>query len=49
MTVIWLRISLYYMEPEGLLPCYQDPAIGLCLEPGKSSPHLPVLFISNPL
>lgn len=39
---VWLRISLYFMEPEGLLPCYQDLAIGLCIEPGKSSPHLPI-------
>jgi hypothetical protein len=28
------------VEPEGLLPCPQDPAVGPCPEPYVSSPHL---------
>jgi hypothetical protein len=32
------------MEPEGSLPCSQQPAIGPYLEPDESSPHPPTLF-----
>jgi hypothetical protein len=32
------------MEPEGLLPCSQDPTIGLYPEPDESIPHPPNLF-----
>jgi hypothetical protein len=32
------------MEPEGSLPCSQDPATGVKPEPDESSPHLPTLF-----
>jgi hypothetical protein len=32
------------MEPEGSLPCSQEPVTGLYSEPDKSTPHLPTLF-----
>jgi hypothetical protein len=32
------------MEPEGLVPCSQEPENGLYLEPDSSSPQLPTLF-----
>jgi len=32
------------MEPEGYLPCSQDPAIGPCPDPTESSPHRPTIF-----
>jgi hypothetical protein len=31
------------MEPEGLLPCLQELAIGLCHEPGEY--HTPILCL----
>jgi hypothetical protein len=33
------------MEPEGSLPCSQEPAIGPCPEPDESSLHLPTPFL----
>jgi len=32
------------MEPEGSLPCSQQPATGLYLEPDASTPHPPPCF-----
>jgi hypothetical protein len=32
------------MEPEGSLPCSQEPANGPYPEPDESSPHLPTQF-----
>jgi hypothetical protein len=32
------------MEPEGSLPCSQEPAIGPYPKPDESSPQLPTLF-----
>jgi hypothetical protein len=36
------------MEPEGSLPCSQEPSTGPYLEQGKSSPYHPILFLSDP-
>jgi hypothetical protein len=32
------------MEPEGSLPCSQEPTSGPYIKPGASSAHLPTLF-----
>jgi hypothetical protein len=34
------KISQYFMEREGSLPCSQEPDIGLCSQPDESSPYL---------
>jgi hypothetical protein len=31
------------MEPEGSLPCSQEPSTGHCPEPDQSSPYQPIL------
>jgi hypothetical protein len=36
------------MEPEGSIPCLQEPSTGSCPEPDKSSPYYPILFLQNP-
>jgi hypothetical protein len=33
------------MEPDGSLPCSQEPASGPYSEPDASSPHVPTLFL----
>jgi hypothetical protein len=33
------------MEPEGLLPCSQEPSIGLYPEPDQSNPYHPILSL----
>jgi len=38
-----------FMEPEGSLPCSQDPATGTYPDPNSSSPHLPTVFLQGPL
>jgi hypothetical protein len=35
----------HFTEPEGSLQCSQDPSIAPHLEPGKSSPYHPILFL----
>jgi hypothetical protein len=36
-----------FMEPDGSLPCSQQPTAGPYPEPDESSPHLPSLFSKN--
>jgi hypothetical protein len=36
------------MEPEGLLPCSQEPDTGPYPEPDESSPQLSILFSLDP-
>jgi hypothetical protein len=36
------------MEPEGSLPCSQEPATDLCPEPDESSPHPSTLLLLEP-
>jgi hypothetical protein len=31
------------MEPEGSLPCSEEPAIGYCRKSDESSPYIPTL------
>jgi hypothetical protein len=33
------------MEPEGLLPCSQEPTIGPYPKPDQISPYHPILFL----
>jgi hypothetical protein len=33
------------MEPEGSLPCSQEPSIGSYPEPDQSNPHRPILSL----
>jgi hypothetical protein len=37
------------MEPEGSLPCSQEPSTGSYHEPDAFSPHFSTLFIYEPL
>jgi hypothetical protein len=37
------RNSQHFMEPEGSLPCSQEPSTGLFPEPDQSNPHHPPL------
>jgi hypothetical protein len=39
------RISQYFKEPEGLLPCSQEPATSSYPEPDESSPYRHILFL----
>jgi hypothetical protein len=36
------------MEPEGLLPCPEEPSIDPYLELEESSPQRPILFLYDP-
>jgi hypothetical protein len=42
----YLRISRYFIEPEGSLPCAQEPATGPYPQPDESSPYYPILFLN---
>jgi hypothetical protein len=39
----YLRICQHFMEPEGSLPCSQEPSTDLYPEPDQSSPYHPIL------
>jgi hypothetical protein len=39
------RISQHFMEPEGSLPCSQEPSPGPYPEPDRSSPYHPILSL----
>jgi hypothetical protein len=36
------------MEPEGSLPCSEEPSIGPYSEPDQSSAYFPILFLLGP-
>jgi hypothetical protein len=42
------RTFQHFMEPEGSLPCSQEPSTGPYLEPDRSSPYHPILALKNP-
>jgi hypothetical protein len=37
--------SQHFMEPEGSLPCSQEPSTGPYPEPDRSSPYRPILLL----
>jgi hypothetical protein len=37
------RISQHFMEPEGSLPCSEEPSFSPCHEPNESDPYRPIL------
>jgi hypothetical protein len=41
------RTSQHLMEPEGALPCSQEPSTGPYLEPDQCSPYHPILSLSK--
>jgi hypothetical protein len=42
------RTSQHFMEPEGSIPCSQEPFIGLYPEPYQYNPLLPILPLYDP-
>jgi hypothetical protein len=42
------RISQYFMEPKGLLPCSQEPSTGPYPKPDQSNPYHPILSLLDP-
>jgi hypothetical protein len=46
-SLSWPRNSLPFMEPEGSLPCSQEPATCPHPEPDKFSPHSWILFLNS--
>jgi hypothetical protein len=43
-SLSFLGISQHFMEPEGSLPCSQEPTIGPYPEPDQSSPYYCIHF-----
>jgi hypothetical protein len=39
------RISQHFMEPEGSLPCSQEPSTGSYPKPDQSNPYHPILYL----
>jgi hypothetical protein len=43
----YTRISQHFMEPEGLLPCSQEPSTEPYHEPDRSNPYHPILSLRS--
>jgi hypothetical protein len=42
------RTSQHFMEPEGSLPCSEQPSTGPYPEPDQLSPYHPIIILSTP-
>jgi hypothetical protein len=44
----YLRTFRHFMEPEGSLPCSQEPSTGPYSEPDQFNPYHPILSLEDP-